>query len=80
MSVHGHAEFLREGLERRALVERLVEKYRPHLEQTLGRPRHAVRSRDVQHRALASGAGDSTDHALWRDVVDTGTVGQEGRI
>jgi PPOX class probable F420-dependent enzyme len=36
VSVHGHAEFLREGPERRALVERLVEKYRPHLERRWG--------------------------------------------
>ncbi|HWC01284.1 MAG TPA: TIGR03618 family F420-dependent PPOX class oxidoreductase [Methylomirabilota bacterium] len=36
VAVHGHAEFLSEGPERRALVERLLEKYRPHLERRWG--------------------------------------------
>jgi PPOX class probable F420-dependent enzyme len=36
VSVHGRAEFLSDGLERRALVERFVEKYRPYLERRWG--------------------------------------------
>ena len=36
VSVHGRAEFLADGPERRALVERFVEKYRPHLERRWG--------------------------------------------
>jgi PPOX class probable F420-dependent enzyme len=36
VSVHGRVEFLSEGPERRALVERLVEKYRPNLERRWG--------------------------------------------
>jgi PPOX class probable F420-dependent enzyme len=32
VSVHGRAEFLPDGLERRALAERFVDKYAPHLE------------------------------------------------
>jgi PPOX class probable F420-dependent enzyme len=36
VSVHGRAEFLSDGPERRALVERFVEKYRPYLERRWG--------------------------------------------
>ena len=36
VSVHGHAEFLSDGPERRALAERFVEKYRPYLERRWG--------------------------------------------
>ena len=36
VSIRGHAEFLSESHERRALVERLLEKYRPHLERRWG--------------------------------------------
>jgi PPOX class probable F420-dependent enzyme len=36
MTMHGRAAFLSEGPQRRALVERLLEKYRPHLEQRWG--------------------------------------------
>jgi len=36
VSIRGRAEFLSEGPERRALVERLLEKYRPHLERRWG--------------------------------------------
>jgi PPOX class probable F420-dependent enzyme len=38
VSVRGRAEFLSEGPERRALVARLVEKYRPSLERRWGGP------------------------------------------
>ncbi len=36
VSVHGRAEFLSDGPERRALAERFVEKYRPYLERRWG--------------------------------------------
>ena len=36
VSVHGRAEFLPDGPERRALAERFVEKYRPYLERRWG--------------------------------------------
>ena len=36
VSVHGRARFLSESPERRALVERFLEKYRPHLERRWG--------------------------------------------
>lgn len=36
VAVHGHAEFLVDGPERRALADRFLEKYRPHLEQRWG--------------------------------------------
>ena len=36
VAVHGQAEFLPDGPERRALVERLLGKYRPHLERRWG--------------------------------------------
>ena len=36
VSVHGRAEFVSEGPQRRALVERFLQKYRPHLEQRWG--------------------------------------------
>jgi PPOX class probable F420-dependent enzyme len=36
VSVHGRAEFLSDGPERRVLVERFVEKYRPYLERRWG--------------------------------------------
>jgi PPOX class probable F420-dependent enzyme len=36
VSVHGRAEFLAEGPERRALAARLVEKYQPYLERRWG--------------------------------------------
>jgi nitroimidazol reductase NimA-like FMN-containing flavoprotein (pyridoxamine 5'-phosphate oxidase superfamily) len=36
VSVHGRAEFLPDGPERRTLVARLLEKYRPHLERRWG--------------------------------------------
>ena len=36
VTIHGHAEFLSDGPERRALVTRLLEKYRPHLERRWG--------------------------------------------
>jgi hypothetical protein len=36
VAVHGHVEFLADGPARRALVERLLEKYRPHLERRWG--------------------------------------------
>ena len=36
VSVHGRAEFLADGPERRALAERLVEKYQPYLERRWG--------------------------------------------
>ena len=36
VSVHGLAEFLSDGPERRALAERFVEKYRPYLERRWG--------------------------------------------
>jgi PPOX class probable F420-dependent enzyme len=36
VSVRGHAELLAEGPERRALVERFLDKYRPHLERRWG--------------------------------------------
>jgi PPOX class probable F420-dependent enzyme len=36
VSVHGRAEFLADGPERRALVERFVEKYQPYLERRWG--------------------------------------------
>jgi PPOX class probable F420-dependent enzyme len=36
VSIRGRAEFLSESPERRALVERLLEKYRPHLERRWG--------------------------------------------
>src|SRR5262245_3433776 len=47
LSVHGRAQFLSESPERRALVERLLEKYRPHLERRGGgrvRPSDRMRS------------------------------------
>ncbi len=36
VSVHGRAEFLSDGPERRVLAERFVEKYRPYLERRWG--------------------------------------------
>ena len=36
VSLQGRAEFLADGPERRALVERLLEKYHPHLERRWG--------------------------------------------
>ena len=53
VSVHGRAEFLADGPERRALAERFVEKYQPAPRAALGRPGHAGRPRDVPDRAVA---------------------------
>jgi PPOX class probable F420-dependent enzyme len=58
VSVHGRAEFLADGPERRALVERLLEKYQSHLEQRWGgrsMPADRVMFRIVPERVRAWG-------------------------
>jgi len=58
VSVHGRAEFLSDGPERRALAERLLEKYHPHLEQRWGgrgMPADRVMFRIVPERVRAWG-------------------------
>jgi nitroimidazol reductase NimA-like FMN-containing flavoprotein (pyridoxamine 5'-phosphate oxidase superfamily) len=58
--VHGRAEFLADGPERRALAERFVEKYRPYLERRWGgkaMPADRVMFRIVPSRVRSWGLG-----------------------
>lgn len=58
VSVHGRAEFLSDGPERRALADRFLEKYHPHLEQRWGgrgMPADRVMFRIVPERVRAWG-------------------------
>ena len=58
VSVHGRAEFLSDGPERRALGERFLEKYHPYLEQRWGgrgMPADRVMFRIVPERVRAWG-------------------------
>ena len=87
VSVHGRAEFLADGPERRALAERFAEKYAPLPRAALGWPGHAGGPCDVPHRPFAraelgarlSQTGGQPRHARFVHACwDTGRGGFRG--